>query len=217
MTTRDEVQAVRNMEVGTSNRSHKRSARQHVINQLMCPGYCSIQGNGARAVQTCDYGEFLCLCGRHTMVAQQPPIMGAFLSAKEANQQVDLNTLPADPWWKHVAVSDVICPDYVYDSALGDLAASDLTDAKGVQWHDFGALADVSLATSATASQVPTSFNLQDQFLLSAWVCKDIRGDQAATVRNLPGLEKLVHDTYRHAQDELIAHVMEDGARWAVV
>ena len=129
------------------------------------------------------------LCRNHTMAARQKPITGAFLSAKEANQRVDdLNTLPADCKWKHIVVSDLIRVDDVYDSAQGDLAANNLTDAKGAQWHDYGALADVTLATSATASRVAISFILQDQVLLSAWACKDIREDQVATPRKLYGL-----------------------------
>ena len=144
----------------------------------------------------------MCLCRNHTMAARQPPITGAFLSAKEANQRVDLNTLPADRQWKHIAVSDVIRVDVVYDNAPGDLAASNLRDAKGAQWHDFGVLADVTLATSATASRVPISFFLQDQVLLLSWVCKDIWEDQVATLRNLPGLENLVQSTWKRARDE---------------
>ena len=74
-------------------------------------------------------------------------------------------------------MSDVIRVDDVYDRARGDLVANDLTDAKGAQWHDYGALVDVTPVTSATASTVPISFILQDQVLLSAWACKDIRED----------------------------------------
>ena len=100
------------------------------------------------------------LCRNHTMATRQPPITGAFLSAKEANQRVDLNTLPADRRWKHIAVSDVIRVEDVYNSGQGDLAANDLTDAKGAQWHDYRALAGVTLATSASESRVPISFIL---------------------------------------------------------
>ena len=117
----------------------------------------------------------------------------------------------------YIAVSDVINVDDVYDSAQGELAANDLTDAKGAQWHDYGALPDVTLATSATASQVPISFILRDQVLLSAWACKDIKEDQIATLRKLPGLENLVQSMWRRARDELIAHVTKDMARWAAV
>ena len=151
------------------------------------------------------------------MATRQPLITGAFLSAKEANQRVDLNTLPAYCRWKHTVVSDVIRVDDVYDNMPGDLAASDLTDAKGAQWHDFGALADVTLATSATAPRAPISFILQDQVLLVAWVCKNIQEDQVATLWKLPGLENLVQGTWRGARDELIVHVMEDGTRWVAV
>ena len=71
-------------------------------------------------------------------------------------------------------MADVIRVDDVYDNAPGDLAATDPMDAKEAQWHDFGALATITLLTSATASRVPISFILQDQVLLSALVCKDI-------------------------------------------
>ena len=162
-------------------------------------------------------GAYVCLCTNHTMAARQPPITGAFLSAKEANQRVDLNTLPADCRWKHIAVTDVIRVDDVYDNAQGDLAANALTDAKGAQWHDYGALANVTLAPSATASRVPISFILQDQVLVSAWTCKDIREDQVATLQKLPGLKNLVQSTWRRARDELIAHVTENVIRWAAV
>ena len=151
------------------------------------------------------------------MAAQQPSITGAFLSAREGNQRVDLNTLPADRRWKHIAVADVIRVDDVYDIAPGDPAASDVTDAKGARYQDFGVLAGITLATSASASRVLMLFNLQDQVLPSAWVCKDILGDQLATVRKLLGVENLVQGTWRRAQDDLMAHVMEDGARWAAV
>ena len=155
----------------------------------------------------------MCLCRNHTMAARQPPIAGASLNAKEANQRVDLNTLPADRRWKHIAVSDVIHGDGVYNSAPGDVATNDLTDAKGAQWHDYGMLADVTLATSATASRVPISFILQDQVLLSAWACKDVREDQVAALWKLPRLENLVQSTWRRVQDEPIAHLTEDVAR----
>ena len=92
-------------------------------------------------------------------------------------------------------MSNVIRVDDVYNIAQGDLAANDLTDAKGAQWHDHGALADVALATSSTTSRVPISFILQDGVLLSAWACKDIREDQVATLWKLPGLENLVQST----------------------
>ena len=38
-----------------------------------------------------------------------------------------------------------------------------------------------------------------------------------ATLRKLEGLENLVQGAWRRARNELIAHVMEDGARWAAV
>ena len=46
----------------------------------------------------------------------------------------------------------VIRVDDTYNTAPGDLAASDLTDAKVAQRNDFAALAHIILATSATAS-----------------------------------------------------------------
>ena len=95
----------------------------------------------------------------------------------------------------------------------GDLAVNNFTDAKGAQWHDYGALADVTLVTTATASRVPISFILQDHVLPWASVCKDIREDQVATLRKLRGLENLVQSTWRRARDKLIAHVTEDVAR----
>ena len=52
--------------------------------------------------------------------------------AKEANQRVDLNTLPADHRWKHIAVSNVIRVDDVYDSAPEDFAANHLMDGGAV-------------------------------------------------------------------------------------
>ena len=136
----------------------------------------------------------------------------AFLSARVANQRVNLNTMPTDRSWKHIAVTDVLRVDDVYDSAHGDLATADLTDTKGAQWHDYGALVDVTLATSAIVSRVPILFILQDQVLLLACVCKDIREDQVATLRRLPRLENLVQSTWRRARDELIAHVTQDVA-----
>ena len=141
-------------------------------------------GRWARGEKRRDQGTSVCLCKNHTMAARQPPIIGAFLSAREANHRVDLNTLPTDRRWKHIAVTDVIRVNDVYVSAQRDLATADLTDAKGAQWHDYGALADVTLATSATASRVRISFILQDQVLLSAWACKDIGEDQVATLRS---------------------------------
>ena len=161
----------------------------------------------------------MCLCRNHTMAARQLPITGAFLGAKEANQPVDFNTLPAACWWKHIVVSDVIRVDDndVYDGSPGDLAANNLTEAKGAQWHDFRALADVTVASSATTSRVPILFILQDHVLFSAWACKDIREDQVATLRKLPILENLVQSTWRWARDELIAHMTKDGVRWVAV
>ena len=73
----------------------------------------------------------------------------------------------------------------MYDSMPGDLAAQDLVDAKGTQWHGFSALASTTLATSVVASKVPISFVLQDQVLLSAWVWKDMCDDQVAALRQL--------------------------------
>ena len=68
------------------------------------------------------------------MAARQSQITGAFLSVKEVD--LDLNTPTVDRRWKHIVVSDVICVDDVYDNAQGDLAANNLTDAKGAPWHD---------------------------------------------------------------------------------
>ena len=59
-------------------------------------------------MQQRDQGAYVCLCTNHTMAARQAPITGAFLSANEASQRVDLNTLPADRSWKHIAVLDAI-------------------------------------------------------------------------------------------------------------
>ena len=61
------------------------------------------------------------------------------------------------------------------------------------------------------------SFILQDQALLFPCVCKDIREDEVGTRRRLPGLDNVVQGTWRRARDELMAHVKEDGARWAAV
>ena len=63
--------------------------------------------------------------------------------------------------------------DDVYDGTPGELAASDLADSKGAQWHDFGVLADITVATSSMVSEVLVLIILQDQLLLSAWVRKD--------------------------------------------
>ena len=73
----------------------------------------------------------MCLCRNHTVAARQPPITGAFLSAKEANQRFDLNTLPADRWWKHIAVSDVIRVDDMYDNAPGRPSGERLDGCQG--------------------------------------------------------------------------------------
>ena len=85
--------------------------------------------------------------------------------------------------------------------------------AHRTQWHDFGALADVTLVASAVASRVPTLFVLQDQVVWSAWVCKDIREDQFTTLQKLPGLDNLTRDMWRRSREELIAHVTEDNSR----
>ena len=92
-----------------------------------------------------------------------------------------------------------------------------MRDAKGAQWPKFCALADITLATSAAASQVPISFILQDQVFLLVWAFKDIREYQVAMLRRLPGLDNMVHCTWRWAKDELIVHVTENMTRWAGV
>ena len=80
----------------------------------------------------------MCLSRHRNMAAHHPRITGAFLSAREANQRVDLNTLPADRRWKHISITYFIRVDDVYNSVPGDLAVGDSVDAKGTQWHHFG-------------------------------------------------------------------------------
>ena len=63
--------------------------------------------------------------------------------------------------------------------------------AKGAQWHGFGVLAVVTLATSTLVSPVPILCVLQDQVLLLAWPCKDIPEDQVAILPKLPRLDGL--------------------------
>ena len=137
--------------------------------------------------------------------------------AREANQRVDLNTLPPDRRWKHIAVANIICMDDMYDNRPGALAARDLTDAKGARRHDLGASADITMATSAAALRVPIWLVLQDHVLMSAWACKDICEDQVDTLRRLPGLKNLVQGKWRRAKDERIAHMTEDVTRWAAL
>ena len=154
----------------------------------------------------------------HTISARQPPITWASLGAREANQRVDLNdfnTLPPDRRWKQIAFANIILMDDVYDNMPGALAASDITDAKGARWHDFGALVDITMATSAAATRAPIWLVPQDQVLLSAWACKDICEDKVDPLRRLPGLENLVQGGWRRAKDELITHMTEVVTRWA--
>ena len=73
------------MEVGERHRSCKRGAMKHFNYKLICSSQCSIDGTTAEGVQKCNYGGFLCLCRLHTMAARQLLVMGAFLSAREAN------------------------------------------------------------------------------------------------------------------------------------
>ena len=69
--------------------------------------------------------------------------------------------------------------------------------AKGAQWHGFGVLAVVTLATSTLVSRVSILCVLQDQVLLLAWPCKGIPEDQVATLHKLPGLDYLNQGTWR--------------------
>ena len=110
------------------------------------------------------------------MAARQPQITRAFLSAKEANQRVDLNSLPAYRRWKHIAMTDVIRVVQVHDNVPGS-GGGRLGGCQGGSMARFRCMGGRTLATSAVASRVPILFVLQDQVLLSAWACKDIRED----------------------------------------